>query len=75
MFGSQEDNGQLRQRTPARDEDHLEEDPLSHLLQQADSLSDGCEEEQTRAYNLLRNEENVVSSSPHTTVCTVFYKS
>lgn len=69
MFGSEEDSGQLRLRTPARDEETG--DPLSHLLEQIDSLSDGSQEEQTRAYNLLKNEENVVSGSSLIIACTV----
>ncbi|XP_050733017.1 regulator of microtubule dynamics protein 1-like isoform X2 [Eriocheir sinensis] len=57
VFGSPEDSGQVRLRTPARDEESG--DPLSRLLEQTDSLTDGCQEEQRRAYNLLKNEENV----------------
>lgn len=65
MFGSQEDSGQLRLRTPVRDEDPLDGDPVSHMLKQADNLSEGCEEEQIRAYNLLKDEGNVVSGSSY----------
>lgn len=63
MFGSLEDSGQLRLRTPARDEEIG--DPLSRLLEQTDALTDGCQEEQRQAYDLLKNEKDVVSHGQH----------
>lgn len=64
MFGDEEDSGKLRLRTPALDVEHFG-DPLSRLLKETDSMSEGCAEEQTRAYNLLKSDENEVCGSPH----------
>lgn len=63
MFGSQGDSGRPRLSTPSREEDQLEEDQLNRLLEQVDILSEGCEEDQTQAYNLLKAKECLVSDS------------
>ena len=58
MFGSQGDDGRLK-----GEEDQPEEDQLSRLLEQVDSLVEGCEEDQTQAYNMLKAEEQLVNVS------------
>lgn len=57
VFGSQGDSDHPRLSTPSREGDQLAEDQLNHLMEQVDSLSEGCEEDQTQAYNVLKAEE------------------
>lgn len=54
VFGSQGDDGRLK-----GEDDQPEDDQLSRLLEQVDSLVEGCEEDQTQAYNLLKAEEQL----------------
>ena len=60
MFGSQGDSGRERLATSSVEEDQVEENQLSRLLERVDTLCEGCQEDQIQAYNILKAQDHLV---------------